>query len=126
MLYFFLDFLYVVICIALIFFILIQSNKGMGLSGAFGAVGGSDSVFGASGSMNVLMKITITLAVIFALMSITLSLVPPPRQSASIVEQSVGGAAAGSLSDLVKQSNQKTEDVKIPAGGEPPAQPEQQ
>ena len=84
--------LYIVICVALIFFILIQSNKGMGLSGAFGAVGGSDSVFGSSGSLNVIIKITISLGVIFGLFSLALSIYPPPQANISIVGETSSGS----------------------------------
>jgi len=93
-LYVLLCLVHIVICVALVFFILIQSNKGMGLSGAFGAVGGSDSIFGSSGSLNMLVKISLTLSVLFALTSLALTVFPPPRSELSLVGGGSGAATS--------------------------------
>ncbi len=113
MLYFLLCLVHVAVCVLLIFFVLIQSNKGMGLSGAFGAVGG-DSVFGSSSSINILVKITIILGIIFATSSITLSVVPPPSPGGVITEETT----STSVSDLIETSKTAGQEAPVPAGEE--------
>lgn len=115
MLYVLLSLLHLFICVALIFFVLIQSNKGMGLAGAFGSVGGSDSVF-ASGGLNVLVKITIGLAVVFALNSLALTIVTPPGGARSLMDDEAAGVGP-SLSELVEQSKDGG-DTALPAQGD--------
>ena len=68
--------LYIGVCVALIFFILIQSSKGSGLSGAFGSIRGSESLFGSSGSYTLVVKISVGLAMAFLLLSISFSFLP--------------------------------------------------
>jgi preprotein translocase subunit SecG len=60
-------------CIALVVSILLQSGKGGGLAGAFGA-GSSQTLFGGRGAATFLTRATTTLAVIFFLTSLTLGL----------------------------------------------------
>jgi len=117
MLYYLLCLLHFAISIALIFFILLQANKGLGLSGAFGSFGGSDSVFSSSGSMNILVKITIGLAITFALTSILLTIVLPPSGARSIMSVSAEQQSGQSVQDLVKQSQAAKENAAVPAPG---------
>ncbi len=118
MFYFLFVLLHVFVCVALVFFILIQSNKGMGLSGAFGAMGAGESVFSASGGMNVLVKITIVLAVVFSLMCLGLSIVKPPMRTGGIVDSEYSNAP-NSIDSLIEKSQAGGEDVELPAGQEP-------
>src|SRR5437667_3274365 len=60
-------------CVALIVSILLQSGKGGGLAGAFGA-GSSQTLFGGRGAATFLSRATTTLAVIFFLTSLTLGI----------------------------------------------------
>ncbi|MEW6238517.1 MAG: preprotein translocase subunit SecG [Candidatus Omnitrophota bacterium] len=117
MLYYLLCLIHFSICIALVFFILLQANKGLGLSGAFGSFGGSDSVFSTSGSMNILVKITIGLAVTFALTSILLTIVLPPSGAHSIMATQDEQQTGQSVQDLVKQSQATKENAAVPAPG---------
>jgi preprotein translocase subunit SecG len=75
-----LTFVYILVCVGLIFFVLIQSSKGSGLSGAFGALGGSDSLFGATGSYTLVVKISVGLAVGFLLFSVLFGFLPEAPQ----------------------------------------------
>lgn len=124
MLHFLLGLVHVIVCFALIFFILIQSNKGMGLSGAFGAAGASDSVFGATGGLNVLIKITIGLSLVFVITCCTLSFVKPTviKTDGSIVGTT---AESGSIQDLINTSRTADENTKLPAGQQSTQQPAQ-
>lgn len=86
MLHFLFSFFHVVVAILLIFIILIQANKGMGLAGAFGAVGAGENFLSTSGAFNILVKITTVLAIIFCVTSISLSYFPPPTSIRSVME----------------------------------------
>src|SRR2546426_7966844 len=63
--------IHIVVCISLMVSILLQSGKGGGLAGAFGA-GSSQTLFGGRGAATFLSRATTALAVIFFLTSLTL------------------------------------------------------
>ncbi len=65
--------LHILVCIGLMAVILLQSGKGGGLAGTFGA-GSSQTLFGGRGAANFLSRATTTLAVIFFVTSLTLGL----------------------------------------------------
>ena len=65
--------LHVIISIALVISILLQSGKGEGLAGAFGGTGISGAVFGGRGAATFLSKATTVLAIFFFVSSIGLS-----------------------------------------------------
>src|SRR5437762_8103503 len=65
--------LHIAVCIALMAAILLQSGKGGGLAGTFGA-GSSQTLFGGRGAASFLSRATTTLAVIFFVTSLTLGL----------------------------------------------------
>ncbi len=103
MFHIFVGFIHVIVCFAIIFFVLIQNTKGMGLSGAFGAAGGSDSIFATSGGLNILIKITIVLALIFACTSLGLSFVPPSNPSGGIManQQNAAVGSGQTIGDMM-------------------------
>jgi len=84
--------IHVMVCIALILIILLQTGKGADIGAAFGG-GSSQTVFGSTGATTFLSKVTIGAAVIFMLTSFVLTyfsgknLVAPERSIIS--EQSV-------------------------------------
>ncbi|MDD3473215.1 MAG: preprotein translocase subunit SecG [Syntrophaceae bacterium] len=63
---------HVIVCVALILIILLQTGKGADIGAAFGG-GSSQTVFGSGGGATFLSKITIGAAVIFMVTSIVLS-----------------------------------------------------
>ncbi len=63
--------LYIIVCVALIVIVLLQSGKGEGLAGVFG--GGSQTIFGAR-TGDVLTKTTTVLAILFMCLSLALAL----------------------------------------------------
>jgi len=65
--------IHVIACVALMVSILLQSGKGGGLAGAFGA-GSSQTLFGGRGAATFLSRTTTVLAVIFFATSLTLGL----------------------------------------------------
>ncbi|HEY7728666.1 MAG TPA: preprotein translocase subunit SecG [Candidatus Eisenbacteria bacterium] len=64
---------HVLVCAALMVAILLQSGKGGGLAGAFGA-GSSQTLFGGRGAATFLSRTTTVLAAVFFLTSLTLGL----------------------------------------------------
>lgn len=63
---------HVIVCIALILIILLQTGKGADIGAVFGG-GSSQTVFGSTGAATFLSKVTIIAAVIFMVTSIVLT-----------------------------------------------------
>jgi preprotein translocase subunit SecG len=63
---------HIIVCVALILIILLQSGKGADIGAAFGG-GSSQTVFGSTGATPLLSKITIGAAVAFMMTSIVLT-----------------------------------------------------
>ncbi len=72
MLYAFILVIHVVVCVALILIILLQTGKGADIGAAFGG-GSSQTIFGSSGATPFLSKVTIGAAVVFMMTSIILT-----------------------------------------------------
>ena len=89
---YFLVFLHVLVCIAMIAIVLLQSGKGAEMGASFGA-GGSQSVFGASGGSTFMSKLTTASAVIFMLTSLVLAYQSGTAGSSSIMSKSATKAA---------------------------------
>ena len=96
--------LHVFICFLMIGAILLQSGKGAEIGAAFG--GSSQTVFGSRGPANFLSKLTVVVAAVFMLTSLTLAILAKERNMASTVI------------DL----NQKTESAAPAAQTEAPAE----
>ena len=65
---------HVVICLALMAVILLQSGKGGNVAGAFGVGGASQTLFGGRGASTFLTKGTMWLGIVFFVTSLSLSL----------------------------------------------------
>ncbi len=63
---------HVIVCIALILIVLLQTGKGADMGAAFGG-GGSQTLFGATGASTFLSKATTAAAIVFMLTSLTLA-----------------------------------------------------
>lgn len=83
---------HVLICIALIIVVLLQSGKGAEIGASFGA-GASQTVFGAAGGKTFMGKLTTAIAVIFMLTSLTLAYFYGRPGSSSVMPSSVPVAA---------------------------------
>ncbi|MFA6470722.1 MAG: preprotein translocase subunit SecG [Candidatus Latescibacterota bacterium] len=95
MLHVFLLFLHIVVSIALVIIILIQSGKGGGLAGTFGGSGVTGGVFGGRGAAPFLVKATAALAAVFMLTAISLNFVKPTQNStSSVLERTMTGNKA--------------------------------
>jgi preprotein translocase subunit SecG len=78
--------IHVVVCLAMILIILLQTGKGADIGAAFGG-GSSQTVFGSSGATTFLSKVTIIAAVVF--MSTSFILTYFSGRGVSQVEQSI-------------------------------------
>lgn len=76
--------LHVVVSIALVAIVLLQSGKGAEMGASFGA-SGSQSVFGAGGGNTFMSKLTTGAAIIFMLTSLTLAYLSGQSGSSSIM-----------------------------------------
>jgi protein translocase SecG subunit len=94
--------IYVVACLGLIVFVLLQKGKGTGFAGAFGA-GGTEAVFGPRSSRSLPQRITYIMAGVFMVLSLVLSMlsgkVTRGAAPALVDESSVQDAASASKID---------------------------
>jgi preprotein translocase subunit SecG len=82
--------LYVVVCIALVVIVLLQSGKGGGLTGIFGSGGGGQTIFGARAG-DIMTKTTTALAVCFMVFSLVLAVLSAQRNSSLTKEIEAAG-----------------------------------
>ena len=80
----FLVIIHVVVCIALIQIVLLQTGKGADMGAAFG-MGASQTLFGSSGAGGFLSKATTVAAVVFMITCLTLAYISGNRASKSIM-----------------------------------------
>lgn len=77
--------LHVIVSLAIISIVLLQSGKGADIGSAFGGAG-SQAVFGSMGTPTLLGKITTVVAIVFMLTSFSLALLAS-RRVASVMTQ---------------------------------------
>jgi preprotein translocase subunit SecG len=75
---------HVVVCIALIMIVLLQTGKGADMGAAFGG-GSSQTLFGSTGASTFLSKATTVAAIVFMLTSLTLAYVSGGKFTKSVV-----------------------------------------
>ncbi|BBO79523.1 preprotein translocase subunit SecG [Desulfosarcina ovata subsp. sediminis] len=80
----FLIIIHVVVCIALIMIVLLQTGKGADMGAAFGG-GSSQTLFGSTGASTFLSKATTVAAIVFMLTSLTLAYMSGGKVSKSVV-----------------------------------------
>jgi preprotein translocase subunit SecG len=76
--------IHVVVCIALIMIVLLQTGKGADMGAAFGG-GSSQTLFGSTGASTFLSKATTVAAVVFMLTSLILAYMSGNKSGQSIV-----------------------------------------
>jgi len=77
--------LHILVCMALILIVLLQAGKGAEMGAAFG--GASQTIFGSSGAMGFLTKLTTIAAVIFMITSLLLAFTSTKRASSLMRER---------------------------------------
>ena len=85
-------FIHVIVCFALILIVLLQAGKGAEMGAAFG--GASQTLFGSSGAMGFLTKLTTAVAVIFMITSLILAFASTRRASTVVRERPAQSAPA--------------------------------
>ena len=84
--------MHVLVCFALILIVLLQAGKGAEMGAAFG--GASQTIFGSSGAMGFLTKLTTVAAVIFMITSLLLAFTSTRKASSVIRERPARTAPA--------------------------------
>jgi preprotein translocase subunit SecG len=77
--------LHILVCTALVMIVLLQAGKGAEMGAAFG--GASQTIFGSSGAMGFLTKLTTVAAIIFMLTSLLLAFSSTRRASTVMKER---------------------------------------
>lgn len=77
--------IHVIVCIALIMIVLLQTGKGADIGAAFG-VGASNTLFGSTGASTFLSKATTVAAVVFMITSLSLAFISGQRGGGSIMK----------------------------------------
>ncbi|HEX9024408.1 MAG TPA: preprotein translocase subunit SecG [Geobacteraceae bacterium] len=114
---------HVIVSIAMIAVVLLQSGKGAEMGASFGA-SGSQSVFGAGGGSTFMSKMTTGAAIIFMLTSLTLAYLSSKPGTSSIMSSKVPQKAAPQGQGAMPQPPvQGKQPAAAPAK---PAQPAQQ
>ncbi len=75
---------HVVVCVALIMIVLLQTGKGADMGAAFGG-GSSQTLFGSTGASTFLSKATTVAAIVFMLTSLTLAYMSGGKAVKSVV-----------------------------------------
>ena len=124
---------HVIVCVALIMIVLLQTGKGADMGAAFGG-GGSQTLFGSTGASTFLSKATTGAAIIFMLTSLALAYISSHRTADSIikstpapVEQSAPatqGETATQESSAPAQSAPATQEQTAPQESNAPAKSE--
>ncbi len=85
--------LFIIVAVAMVVSILMQSGRGEGLAGAFGGSFAGGAVFGGRGAQEFLTKVTTVLAIIFVLLCIGINMYiasPPGRKAKSVIREEAG------------------------------------
>lgn len=81
----FLIIIHVIVCIALIMIVLLQTGKGADMGAAFGG-GSSQTLFGSSGASTFLSKATTVAAIVFMVTSLALAYMSGHRTGSSVIK----------------------------------------
>jgi len=98
---------HVIVCIALVLVVLMQSSKGEGLAGTAFSSGLSGAVFGGRGAATFLSKATSVLAIVFMLNCIVLAFM------SSRVRQVVSPGSATATESVITREAQKEYDQQM-------------
>lgn len=116
-LYVFLIILHVIVCTLMILIILLQAGRSAGLGAGFG--GASQTIFGAGGGTEFLMKFTAGLAIIFTITSVGIAKISSPGKSdlekqAEKMAKKISKGEEVNLDELNEVLKKKEEKKQIP------------
>ncbi len=119
--------IHIVVCLALIMIVLLQTGKGADMGAAFGG-GSSQTLFGSTGASSFLTKATTVAAIVFMLTSLWLAYMSGHKTGDSIMvdeKAPIEQHAAHEKSLPVQEPVQKKEATKAaPASGPKASQPD--
>ena len=120
--------LHILVCLAIVFIILLQKSRGAEMGAAFG--GSSQTIFGTSGALTFLNKITTIVAVLFMVTSLALANLSTPKKATSVVvdqpgvEQTVPSDQAQPQTTPDVQAGQEQPTAAVPSEEQaPPPEP---
>jgi preprotein translocase subunit SecG len=106
--------IHVIVCFALVLIVLLQAGKGAEMGAAFG--GASQTLFGSSGAMGFLTKLTTIAAIVFMITSLLLAFATT-RQTSSIMTRPAAKSAPA-------ESGQGPTQPQAPAAPQAPQAPQ--
>jgi preprotein translocase subunit SecG len=109
-------FIHVIVCVALIMIVLLQTGKGADMGAAFGG-GSSQTLFGSTGASTFLSKATTVAAIVFMITSLALAYVSSNRTSKSIMTNT-----PAPVSSPATPSETKTDAAQNPSETAAPSQ----
>ncbi len=114
--------LHVIVCVALIMIVLLQTGKGADMGAAFGG-GSSQSLFGSTGASTFLSKATTVAAIVFMLTSLALAYVSSNRTGKSIMTNTPVPVSAPAASETKADATQNTPQTAAPSQPQPESAP---
>ena len=109
--------IHVIVSVALIFIVLLQTGRGADIGAAFGG-GSSQTLFGSTGASSFLSKLTTAAAVVFMLTCLTLAYLSSRRSTSSIISDAA--PVAEQAQEVPTQAPAEPE-ATMPAAPEQPA-----
>ncbi|MEA3428254.1 MAG: preprotein translocase subunit SecG [Thermodesulfobacteriota bacterium] len=106
--------IHVIVCIALIMIILLQTGKGADMGAAFGG-GSSQTLFGSSGASTFLTKATTAAVIVFMLTSLGLAYISSHRIGDSVVMEQTAPAEKQSAPAAPEKSASSKPGDSLPA-----------
>jgi preprotein translocase subunit SecG len=113
--------LHIIVCVALIMIVLLQTGKGADLGAAFGG-GSSQTLFGSTGATTFLHKMTTAAAIIFMLTSLALAYIVSHRTKGESI-MTDAPPPIEQKADTQTSPAQPETTAPAPASGESDAQP---
>ena len=113
--------IHIIVCIALIMIVLLQTGKGADMGAAFGG-GSSQTLFGSTGASTFLSKATTVAAIVFMITSLALAYMSSNRSGKSIMTNAPAPVSAPATSET--QPETKTDAAQsAPQTAAPSQQP---
>ncbi len=115
-------FIHIIVCVALIMIVLLQTGKGADMGAAFGG-GSSQSLFGSTGASTFLSKATTVAAVVFMITSLALAYMSSNRTGKSIMTNTPAPVSAPASSETKPDAAQNMPQTTAPSQPLPESAP---
>jgi preprotein translocase subunit SecG len=115
--------IHVIVCIALIMIVLLQTGKGADMGAAFGG-GSSQTLFGSTGASTFLSKATTGAAIVFMLTSLVLAYLSSHPTGSSVINRIEVEAPQEEAASMPTETTSESSAVSETEAPAPAAQPE--